>query len=184
MSVLWVRSLLVTSPVGFSFACFSGDKRCEEKGPMICSLLFKLGGTLKPSFFFSGKAECERYTQLCEVGRTHNKRDTALVTCGCTVVRCWSNSNCDDPQAHCAAQGDAVVRCWSNSNCNDACATHRDVKARCQEMVCRGALSSFTPPARECLTQYSAVRWETAPWVRAKLNPPLPSPKWKNPGDG
>ena len=37
----------------------------------------------------------------------------------------------------------------------------------------RGALQPCTPPARGYLTQYSAVRWEAAPWVRAKLGTPL-----------
>ena len=83
---------------------------------------------------------CLKKETVVRCWSTHNQRDTALVTSGYAVVRCWSNSNCDDPPAHSAAQGDAVVRCWSNSNCNDSWATHRDMKARCQQLVCRGAL--------------------------------------------
>ena len=49
-------------------------------------------GTLKPSLFFFGEGKCVKCTRLCDVGRR-----------GMLV-----NSNCDDPQAHCAAQGDAV----------------------------------------------------------------------------
>ena len=45
---------------------------------------------------------------VCSTGRrtTNDDRFGYLWRCGCDV--CWSDSNCDDPQAHCAAQGDAV----------------------------------------------------------------------------
>ena len=37
---------------------------------------------------------------------TNDDRFGSLWRCGCDD--CWSDSNCDDPQAHCAARGDAV----------------------------------------------------------------------------
>ena len=42
------------------------------------------------------------------LGDAQPNDDTALGPCGDAVVRGWSNSNCDDPQAQCAAQEDAV----------------------------------------------------------------------------
>ena len=67
----------------------------------------------------------------------------------------------EDPQAHCAAQGDAVGDVGRTPAKGVSWATSKDVKARCQQLVCRHALKPFTRPAREYLTQYSAVRWET-----------------------
>ena len=32
---------------------------------------------------------------MCDVGRTHNERDTALGPCGDAVVRCWCIFNFD-----------------------------------------------------------------------------------------
>ena len=58
----------------------------------------------------------------------HNQRDTALGPCGGAVVRCWSNSNCDDPQAHCAAQGGALGM-LVDSDCNVSWATSQHESA-------------------------------------------------------
>ena len=62
---------------------------------------------MKPSLFFRGRRKCVKYTQLCDVGRriTNAKPlwDLVEMQKGMLV-----DSDCDDPQAHCAAQGDAV----------------------------------------------------------------------------
>ena len=92
------------------------------------------------------------------------------------------NDNSGDPQVHCEARGAVGLlyrgyarkvkartgRSWSAV---PGCA--RNVRARHRQLVCGTHFKSFTPPAREYLTQYSAVRWETAPWVRAKARDPL-----------
>ena len=65
--------------------------------------------TLKPSlFFFSGKAEmCEAHTVVlcCSDEQPMRYRFGILWTMQLGML---VDSNCGDPQAHCAAQGDAV----------------------------------------------------------------------------
>ena len=59
------------------------------------------------SLFFRGRRKCVKHTRLCDVGRrTTNATplwDLVEMQLGMLV-----DSNCDDPQAHSAAQGDAV----------------------------------------------------------------------------
>ena len=78
-------------------------------------------------------------TQLCDVGQ----RTTIAIPLWVLVevrLEMLVDSYREDPQAHCAAQGDAVVRCWSNSDLSVSWATQQAVKARCQQLVCRCAL--------------------------------------------
>ena len=61
-------------------------QRCEELGPVSSSFFsgaWHVGGTLKPSpsFFGEGGKMCEAHT-VVRCWSTHNKCDTALVTCG------------------------------------------------------------------------------------------------------
>ena len=113
-----------------------------------------------------------KYTRLRDVGGRTTNAIPLLDLVEMQLVM-LVNSNCDDPQAHCAAQGDAVGDV-GQLRLQCLLATHQDVRAR------KVALDSFTPRARGYLTQHSAVRWGTAPRVRAKLG----TPWWKNPGDG
>ena len=55
---------------------------------------------------------------------TNDDRFGSLWRSGCDV--CWSDSDCDDPQAHCAAQGDAV---WDVGRLGPVCLLG-DVKRR------------------------------------------------------
>ena len=102
--VLRVWSLLVSHPQVETRV----RQRCEEQGPVSCSLFPELGmsGDTEAETLFSVKAE------MCEVH---------------TVVRCWSTHN------KCDRFGDlwiAVVRCCSDSNCDDSWAMQQDVRAR------------------------------------------------------
>ena len=52
-------------------------QRCEESGPVSCSLFPELGmsgdNEAEFLFFFRGRRKCVKYTQLCDVGqRTTN----------------------------------------------------------------------------------------------------------------
>ena len=78
--VLRVWSLLVSHPQVETRV----RQRCEEQGPLSCSLFPDLGmsGDTEAETLFSGKAEmCEVHT-VVRCWSTHNKCDTALGTCG------------------------------------------------------------------------------------------------------
>ena len=66
-----------------------------------------VGGHWSRVSFFRGRRKCVKYTQLCDVGRRTTNAiplwDLVEMQKGMLV-----DSDCDDPQAHCAAQGDAV----------------------------------------------------------------------------
>ena len=115
------------------------------------------GNIQAKSLFFRGRRKRVKYTQLCDVDqRTTNAIplwDLVEMQLGMLV-----DSNCDDPLAHCAAQG------YTSGDVGQlrlyvSWATHQDVKARSQQLVCMDALEAFTPLARGYLTQYSAERW-------------------------
>ena len=71
---------------------------------------------------------------------------------------CWSDSNCDDPLAHCAAQGDAV---WDVGRLGLECPPGR----RQHESAAITAFRALIRPARECLTHTlqcgRATKWHT-----------------------
>ena len=75
VSVLRVRSLLVSHPQVDT--CATKGARSKVQLAVVFFRSLACRGTLKPSLFFSGKAEvCERCWS------THNKCDTALGPCG------------------------------------------------------------------------------------------------------
>ena len=60
-------------------------------------------GTLKPSLlFFRGRRKCVNFTQLCDVGRRTTNAIPLWDLVDSSCDDCWSDSDCDDPQAHCA----------------------------------------------------------------------------------
>ena len=137
-----------------------------------------MSGDSEAEFLFSGKAEmCEVHT-VVRCWSTHSKCDR-FGDLWIAVVRCWSNSNCDDLQAHCAAQGDAV---WDVGRLEPECLLGDATR-------CEGALPAVGLQVRTLILHATGTRVPdtvlciavlTAPWVRAKLG----TPWWKNPGDG
>ena len=78
-------------------------------------------------------------TRLCDVGRcTNGHCDTALVLVEMRLEM-LVDSYREDPQAHCAAQG-TQSEMLVDSDCGVSWATQQDVRARCQQLVCRHAL--------------------------------------------
>ena len=101
----------------------------------------------------------------------------ALVPRGDVVSRCWSTTTAETHRST-ARPGAQLVCCTglrkereSVPGAQLVCCTglrkEREGVPGAQLVCCTG------PPARGYLTQYSAVRWETAPWVRAKARDPL-----------
>ena len=88
--------------------------------------------------FFRGRRKCVKFTQLCDVGRCTTNAIPLWVLVE-TRLEMLVDSYREDPQAHCAAQG-TQSEMLVDSDCGVSWATQQDVRARCQQLVCRHAL--------------------------------------------